>query len=203
MRILGRLPEGARLHRLVTSAPAGAVSVGPRTRDAPRAAQPRTPDARPAHRAPGRARRRARRVHVRVAPGHAAPARARRLRRRRARPQYWMWHWRDPALFGDALTEQLRESARYPDGYQALFWLASHVARPDRVRRVARRGADGAVGMAGLRDRARARAVAPGGLDRRRAVPRPRRHPPVPRRLPARVRASGRAALRAAGDARP
>jgi hypothetical protein len=44
--------------------------------------------------------------------------------------QYWMWHWRDPQLFNDALTAQLRESARYPDGYVALFWLASHVAGP-------------------------------------------------------------------------
>ena len=46
--------------------------------------------------------------------------------------QYWMWHWRDAALFTDPLTAQLRESARYPDGYQALFWLASHVTAPIR-----------------------------------------------------------------------
>jgi hypothetical protein len=44
--------------------------------------------------------------------------------------QYWMWHWKDAALFNDPLTAELRHSARYPDGYQALFWLASHVADP-------------------------------------------------------------------------
>jgi hypothetical protein len=44
--------------------------------------------------------------------------------------QYWMWHWRDSGLFNDPLTHLLRDSARYPDGYQALFWLASHVANP-------------------------------------------------------------------------
>ena len=52
--------------------------------------------------------------------------------------QFWMRHWQDPALFNDPLTSQLRESVRYPDGYQALFWSATHVVRPDRVRRVAR-----------------------------------------------------------------
>jgi hypothetical protein len=44
--------------------------------------------------------------------------------------QYWMWQFRDPQLFGDALTAELRESARYPAGYQALFWLATQVADP-------------------------------------------------------------------------
>jgi hypothetical protein len=44
--------------------------------------------------------------------------------------QYWMWHWKDPQLFNDSLTADLRGSERYPDGYQALFWLASHVADP-------------------------------------------------------------------------
>ena len=44
--------------------------------------------------------------------------------------QYWMWHWKDAGLFNDPLTAELRHSARYPDGYQALFWLASHVADP-------------------------------------------------------------------------
>ena len=44
--------------------------------------------------------------------------------------QYWMWHWKDAALFNDPLTAELRHSARYPDGYQALFWIASHVADP-------------------------------------------------------------------------
>ncbi len=44
--------------------------------------------------------------------------------------QYWMWHWKDAQLFNDALTADLRGSERYPDGYQALFWLASHVADP-------------------------------------------------------------------------
>jgi hypothetical protein len=44
--------------------------------------------------------------------------------------QYWMWHWKDPQLFTDSLTAELRGSERYPDGYQALFWVASHVADP-------------------------------------------------------------------------
>jgi hypothetical protein len=44
--------------------------------------------------------------------------------------QYWMWHWKDPQLFNDSLTAELRGSERYPDGYEALFWLASHVADP-------------------------------------------------------------------------
>jgi hypothetical protein len=44
--------------------------------------------------------------------------------------QYWMWQWRDPDLFTDALTAELRGSARYPDGYQALFWLATQVVSP-------------------------------------------------------------------------
>ena len=44
--------------------------------------------------------------------------------------QYWMVHWQDPALFNDPLTAELRHSARYPDGYQALFWLGSHVMNP-------------------------------------------------------------------------
>jgi hypothetical protein len=44
--------------------------------------------------------------------------------------QFWMWHWRDPQLFTDALTAELRESARYPVGYQALFWLATQVVSP-------------------------------------------------------------------------
>src|SRR6185369_13770266 len=44
--------------------------------------------------------------------------------------QYWMWHWKDAALFNDPLTAELRHSARYPDGYQALFWVVSHVMNP-------------------------------------------------------------------------
>jgi len=44
--------------------------------------------------------------------------------------QYWMWHFRDPLLFNDALTSELRASARYPEGYEALFWLASQAANP-------------------------------------------------------------------------
>jgi uncharacterized membrane protein YidH (DUF202 family) len=44
--------------------------------------------------------------------------------------QFWMWSWRDGQLFTDSLTAQLRGSARYPDGYEALFWLATHVASP-------------------------------------------------------------------------
>ena len=44
--------------------------------------------------------------------------------------QYWMWHWRDPQLFTDALTAELRGSARYPSGYQALFWVATQAVSP-------------------------------------------------------------------------
>jgi hypothetical protein len=44
--------------------------------------------------------------------------------------QYWMVHWQDPALFNDPLTAELRHSARYPDGYQALYWVVSHVLNP-------------------------------------------------------------------------
>ena len=44
--------------------------------------------------------------------------------------QYWMRAFTDPALFTDSLTARLRGSERYPDGYQGLFWLASHVADP-------------------------------------------------------------------------
>jgi hypothetical protein len=44
--------------------------------------------------------------------------------------QFWMWQWKDPQLFTDGLTAALRESARYPDGYEGLFWLASRVADP-------------------------------------------------------------------------
>ena len=44
--------------------------------------------------------------------------------------QFWMRHWQDPGLFNDPLTAQLRKSVRYPDGYQALFWLATHAFDP-------------------------------------------------------------------------
>ena len=44
--------------------------------------------------------------------------------------QYWMWQFRDPALFNDALTAELRHSARYPEGYELLFRLASQVVSP-------------------------------------------------------------------------
>jgi hypothetical protein len=44
--------------------------------------------------------------------------------------QYWMWRFRDPALFTDGLTAELRESSRYPDGYEALFRLATQVVDP-------------------------------------------------------------------------
>jgi hypothetical protein len=44
--------------------------------------------------------------------------------------QYWMRQWRDPALFNDPLTAELRHSARYPGGYEALYRLASEVVDP-------------------------------------------------------------------------
>jgi hypothetical protein len=44
--------------------------------------------------------------------------------------QYWMRQWRDPALFNDPLTRELRHSARYPEGYEAIFRMASQVVDP-------------------------------------------------------------------------
>jgi hypothetical protein len=44
--------------------------------------------------------------------------------------QYWMWRWRDPALFTDPLTADLRSSSRYPEGYEALYRVASQVVDP-------------------------------------------------------------------------
>jgi hypothetical protein len=44
--------------------------------------------------------------------------------------QYWMRQWRDPALFHDPLTAELRHSARYPEGYDALYRIASQVIDP-------------------------------------------------------------------------
>jgi hypothetical protein len=44
--------------------------------------------------------------------------------------QFWMWQWRDPQLFTDGLTAELRGSARYPEGYEALYRLATQVASP-------------------------------------------------------------------------
>ena len=43
---------------------------------------------------------------------------------------YWLDQVRDPALFTDALTADLRTSGRYPDGYEALFSAAAHVFDP-------------------------------------------------------------------------
>ena len=123
--------------------------------------------------------------------------------------QYWMRRFADPALFTDALTAELRGSERYPDGYQALFWLASHVADPIVFGEWLGGRADGRRGLAGLRDRPRARRLAAGGLDRRRAVlgtagaPLLRRLPPrLPPRRGAADRAAGAAAPGAGGRAR-
>jgi hypothetical protein len=44
--------------------------------------------------------------------------------------QYWMRQWRDPALFNDPLTAELRHSARYPEGYETLFRVAGQVVDP-------------------------------------------------------------------------
>jgi Predicted membrane protein (DUF2079) len=44
--------------------------------------------------------------------------------------QYWMWHWKDPALFNDPLTAALRDSQRYPDGYELLFRIVSEFSNP-------------------------------------------------------------------------
>ena len=41
-----------------------------------------------------------------------------------------MWQFRDPQLFTDPLTAELRDSARYPPGYVGLFWVATQVANP-------------------------------------------------------------------------
>jgi hypothetical protein len=44
--------------------------------------------------------------------------------------QYWMWQFRDPQLFTDPLTAELRASARYPGGYEALFRFAAELMSP-------------------------------------------------------------------------
>jgi hypothetical protein len=44
--------------------------------------------------------------------------------------QYWMWQFRDPQLFTDSLTAELRESGRYPPGYEALFRVAAQITSP-------------------------------------------------------------------------
>jgi hypothetical protein len=44
--------------------------------------------------------------------------------------QFWMWRWRDPALFTDGLTHELMQSARYPLGYEALIRAALPFAGP-------------------------------------------------------------------------
>jgi hypothetical protein len=44
--------------------------------------------------------------------------------------QFWMWHFRDPQLFNDSLTEELRGSARYPEGYVALFRVFTQLTSP-------------------------------------------------------------------------
>ena len=44
--------------------------------------------------------------------------------------QYWLWRFRDPQLFTDPLTAQLRESSRYPEGYEALFRAAAQLVDP-------------------------------------------------------------------------
>jgi hypothetical protein len=44
--------------------------------------------------------------------------------------QFWMWRFRDPELFTDGLTAELRESARYPYGYEALIRLGLPFAGP-------------------------------------------------------------------------
>src|ERR671917_230532 len=43
---------------------------------------------------------------------------------------YWLWNVRDPQLFDDPLTRELRESSRYPDGYEAVFHLAARMVDP-------------------------------------------------------------------------
>ena len=118
--------------------------------------------------------------------------------------QYWMWHFRDPQLFTDPLTAELRESTRYPDGYEALFRLAAQLTGPITFGEWLGVGADGAC-RAGwsssiVREHTSWR---PAAWIAAGAVPRARRHPPLPRRLPARVRASRRAADGAARDAPP
>ena len=75
--------------------------------------------------------------------------------------------------------------------------------RPGGVRGVARRRADGALRLADLPDRPRAHRVAAGRLDRRSGLPRADRHPSLPRRLPARLCAPGRADVPAALDPPP
>ena len=113
--------------------------------------------------------------------------------------QYWMRRWIDPALFTDALTARLRGSERYPDGYQALFWLASHVTDPIRFGEwlgIALMATAGVLVFAIVREHIAWRPAAwLGG----RAVPRAP-GPPLLRRLPARLPPRRRAGDRAARD---
>jgi hypothetical protein len=44
--------------------------------------------------------------------------------------QFWMWQFQDPDLFDDPLTAALRDSERYPAGYELLFRLTSVVSGP-------------------------------------------------------------------------
>ena len=111
--------------------------------------------------------------------------------------QYWMRSFTDPALFSDSLTASLRGSERYPDGYQGLFWVASHVADPIAFGEwlgIALMAAAGMLVFAIVREHAR---LAAGGVARRRALPRAA-GASLLRRLPTRVPARDRAAHRAA-----
>jgi hypothetical protein len=44
--------------------------------------------------------------------------------------EFWMRRFQDPALFRDPLTKALVESGYQPEGFRALFWLASHLVDP-------------------------------------------------------------------------
>ena len=117
--------------------------------------------------------------------------------------QFWMRHWQDPGLFNDPLTTQLRESVRYPDGYQALFWLTTHGFDPIAFGEWLGVGLMALSGWLVFRIVREQETLAPRRVDRRGAVPLAAGDPSLRRRVPARVRAARGAAHRAAGDAAP
>ena len=71
-----------------------------------------------------------RRLPARLRAHQPAAAAAGRLLGRRARPPVLDVALARPGAVHRPADAQLRESARYPDGYEALFWLATHVADP-------------------------------------------------------------------------
>ena len=58
--------------------------------------------------------------------------------------QYWMWHWKDPQLFNDEPHRRAARVGALSRRIPGAVLAREPRRRPDRVRRVGRRGADGA-----------------------------------------------------------